>query len=126
MTKLYNLYMLVVLFLASSTMLVEPGLAFEASGPTPPEMQVHISLEEIDYVLNCGKKLIHDCGRKIFSSIFGEVDLNDVCCRNLVYLGKRCLDTTIKGLLSMPLFYKYSTKVLLRSEVVWNRCAIIA
>ncbi|KAK9291382.1 hypothetical protein L1049_019328 [Liquidambar formosana] len=88
--------------------------------------RVHISLNEIAYVLNCGKKLIHDCVRKIFASVFREVDLNDVCCRNLGYLGKRCLDTTIKGLLSMPMFHKYSTKTLPRSEAVWNHCALIA
>ncbi|KAK9293253.1 hypothetical protein L1049_021244 [Liquidambar formosana] len=122
MTKLHNLCTLVALFLATSAMFVEVGLAFQAAGPTPPELQVHISPDEIAYVHNCGKKLIHDCGRKIFASIFREVDLNDVCCHNLVYLGKRCLDTTVKGLLSMPMFHKYSARALPRSEAIWNHC----
>ncbi|KAK9292670.1 hypothetical protein L1049_020648 [Liquidambar formosana] len=126
MTKLHNLSTLIALFLASSTVFAEPRLASEVLGPTPPELQVHISPDEIAYVLNCGKKLIHDCGRKIFASVFREVDLNDVCCPNLVCLGKRCLDTTIKGLLSMLMFHKYSTKVLPRSEAVWNHCTLIA
>ncbi|KAK9292965.1 hypothetical protein L1049_020947 [Liquidambar formosana] len=100
MTKLHNLCALVALFLASSAMLVEPGLASKAARPTPPQLQVHISLDEIAYVLNYGKKLIHDW--------------------------KRCLDTTVKGLFSMPLFHKYSAKALPKIEAVWNCCALIA
>ena len=134
MTKLHNLYTLVVLFLAGSAMLIEAGspifieagLASKAVVRTPRQLQVHISREEIIYVLNCGKKLVPHCGRKIFASVFRRVDLNIICCRNLVYLGKRCLDTTVKGLLSMPLFHKYSARVLKTSQTVWHRCALIA
>lgn len=75
----------------------------------------------------CAGKIDDECGEEMIGYLFtDEAVLTDICCLELVDVGKTCHQAMVKVALSLPVLNPYAPEVLRRSEQLWNKCVYVS
>ncbi|KAK3220822.1 hypothetical protein Dsin_014792 [Dipteronia sinensis] len=106
---------LIVFFLLSEIVILSPALAV----PLPP-----LPRSTKNFLEQCAAKLQTGCGNQLVASLFGAGTVSPACCHNLATFGRPCYDEFL--VVSLPYHKEVdATKVIAKSEKVWNDCATV-
>lgn len=125
MATLNNFCLLVVL-MASATLLIKTTLASEVLSPSvaPGNNAPGPSSSFAKYLRDCASKLHEKCGSQILSAIaYKNETITKDCCHNLVYdVGKACHENMTKFIIQSQGLKQKETQILQGSRQIWDDC----
>ncbi|KAH7855611.1 hypothetical protein Vadar_026747 [Vaccinium darrowii] len=127
--------LLLLLFITATATAIAPktapnpsahGAVDTSPAPSPTDNE--------QFLKSCVSKFTDKCGPQVFGGVFMHVTVTEPCCKNLVNVGKQCHDGLVRRIYDeevrraregngeVVVDEERGSRILSRSEKVWNDC----